>query len=298
MTKRLGRGLADLIQTSPEQDSAINKEPGTAASAASPGFVSLRLEQIKPSRFQPRMQIQGAPIEELATSIRRQGILEPLLVRPLAHGTYELVAGERRWRAARMAGLVEVPVLVRQLDDKQALECALIENVQRENLNPMEEAHGYARLMEEFQYTQEQVAERVGKQRATVANLLRLLKLPDVIQQALRDGALSLGHAKVLLATVDAHHQLQLFEQCIAQGWSVRTLESHAAATAPTGQPRVALRKTVADSGVRHLEEQLQHALGTRVAVVSRQKGGRIVIEYFSPEDLERLLKLFGVAVG
>ena len=277
MTKRLGKGLADIISTAPQ---------GTA------NFVTLRTEQIRTSRFQPRTEINETALEELKASIKRQGVIEPLIVRPIAHGTYELVAGERRLRAAQAIGIHEVPAIVKTLSDKDALEFSLIENIQRENLNPIEEAKGYSRLLDEFGYTQEDIAAAVGKDRATIANMLRLLTLPDEIRRGLGNGAITMGHAKTLLGVEDRAKQASLYQQAAAQGLSVRQLEALVGAWAP-GRRRRARR--IADPLLKSLEDELRQALGTKVSLLARKKGGRILIEYFSQEDLTRILRALGI---
>ena len=277
-TKRLGKGLAEIITAT---------TPGAVSN-----FVSLRTDQIRESRLQPRTAISDAALEELKTSIQRQGIIEPVIVRPVAHGTYELVAGERRWRAARALGLAEIPAIIKTLSDQQALEYSLIENIQRENLNPWEEARGYARLVEEFGYTQEAVAATVGKDRVTVANILRLLKLPEEIQQGLRDGHVSLGQAKALLSVEDRVRQLELYQQLRKEHLSVRQLEVLAGLASPSKRRRRAARL---DPQLKSLEDALRQTLGTKVSLSARKKGGRIVIEYFSTEDLSRILRALGV---
>ena len=276
-TKRLGKGLADIITT-------------TAPSSSS-NFVSLRTDQIRESRLQPRAAIGEAPLEELKASIQRQGIIEPVIVRPIAHGIYELVAGERRWRAAKALGMPEIPAVLKTLSDKEALEYSLVENIQRENLNPWEEARGYARLVEEFGYTQEDVAATVGKDRVTVANILRLLRLPEEIQQGLRDGTLSLGHAKALLGVEARARQLALYQRAAKEHLSVRQLEALAGVASPARRRRSAR----SDPQLKSVEDALRQALGTKVSVVSRTKGGRIIIDYFSHDDLTRLLRVLGV---
>ena len=278
--KRLGRGLADIISTPSHEDGGNLR------------FVMLRTEQIRPSRFQPRVHIDQDALEELKNSIKKSGVIEPVIVRPIAHGTYELVAGERRLKASQSIGIKEVPAIVRTLTDKEALEFSLIENVQRENLNPIEEAKGYARLLDEFGYTQEDIALAVGKDRATIANLLRVLALSDEIQRSLGEGKLSLGHAKALLSVEDRTRQLELWRQAMAQSYSVRQLEAAAAQWAPKRRRRA----HVADPALKALEDQLRQRLGTKVSVTQRKKGGRILVEYFSSEDLTRLLQLFGVS--
>ena len=277
MAKRLGRGLADLIETTTQSTT---------------NFVMLRTEQIRPNRFQPRASIDPTGLEELKASIKRSGIIEPIVVRPVAHGTYELVAGERRLRAAQQLGIKEVPSIIKSLSDREALEFSLIENVQRENLNPLEEAKGYKRLLDEFKYTQEDIAAAVGKERATIANVLRLLALPDELQRGLLDGSISAGHAKALLSVQDSTRQLQLYRRARAEGFSVRQLEALAGTMAPATRRRI--RRT--DPQLKSLEDGLRQALGTKVNLSARKKGGRIIIEYFSSEDLTRLLQLLGVS--
>ena len=278
-TKRLGKGLAELIETTPQ---------------TTPNFVSLKIEQIRPGRTQPREPTSNESLEELKVSIKRQGVIEPIIVRPIAHGTYELVAGERRWRAAQLLGMQEIPSIIKSLSDKEALEYALIENIQRENLNPVEEARGYARLLDEFGYTQEDIAAAVGKDRATVANMLRLLKLPSEILDGLRSGATTLGHAKVLAGIEDSTKQAELYRRATkGDGLTVRQLEAMAGAWVP-GRRRRAKR---VDASLKPVEDELRRVLGTKVTVVTRKKGGRVIVEYFSHEDLTRILQLWGVSV-
>ena len=277
MTKRMGRGFAEILE---------------GALPASAGIVTVPVSQIKPGRYQPRQDMDEAALAELTHSIKAHGVIQPLIARPIAHGVYELVAGERRWRAAQAAGLTDVPVLVKALTDQETLEYSLIENLQRDDLNPVEEARGYARLIEEFGYSHEQLAERVGKDRSTVANALRLLKLPEEIQRAVRRGALSQGHAKALLGLEDRDRQLALFGKTVAEHLSVRQLEMLVGASATS---RPARRRRINDPHAATLEEALRNKLGTKVTLLGRKKGGRIIVEYFSTEDLSRILELLGV---
>lgn len=279
MTKRLGRGLADII--------------GSTAQSSS-NFVMLRTEQIRTSRFQPRTSMSDEGLEELKASIKRTGVIEPIVVRPIAHGTYELVAGERRLKASQAIGIQEVPAIVKTLSDQEALEFSLIENVQRENLNPLEEAGGYARLSNEFGYTQEDIAAAVGKDRATIANIVRLLGLPEEIRHGLGSGAITMGHAKVLLSLEDRQRQAELYKRVRAEGLSVRQTEALASAWVPAKKRRV--RRV--DPQLKPIEDELRRALGTKVSVVTRKKGGRILIDYFSQEDLTRILPLLGISVN
>lgn len=275
MEKRLGRGLAEIIESS--------AQPGS-------NYIMVKTEQLRPCRYQPREEIRDASLEELKSSIKRHGIIEPLIVRPLAHGIYELVAGERRWRAAQAVGIQEVPVIVKALNDQETVEYSLVENLQREDLNPIEAARAFARLVNEFGYTQEQVAESVGKDRASVANTLRLLKLPDEIQEGLRAGTISAGHAKALLG-LEAAKQTEAFRRIVASELTVRQTEQLASGR----QPRTTPRRQAADAQTRALEQQMRHALGTKVTLATRRRGGRIVIDYFSQDELQRILRVLGV---
>ncbi len=277
MTKRLGRGLADIIESSHATPSS---------------FVTLRIDQIRTGRFQPRTVMNEEALEELKASIKKSGIIEPIIVRPIAHGIYELVAGERRLRASQALAIQEIPAIVKTLSDKEALELSLIENVQRENLNALEEAKGYTRLLDEFGYTQEDIAAAVGKDRATIANLLRILSLPEEIQQGLRDEAIALGHAKALLSVEDRLKRIELFHRIKRDSLSVRQTEALADSAMP-GRRRRARR---VDPQLTGLEDGLRRALGTKVSLSARKKGGRIVIEYFSSEDLTRILGMLGVS--
>ncbi len=276
-TKRLGRGLSQIIETSVQP---------------SQSFVLLRTEQIRPFHHQPRKPFDESELEELKASIKEHGIIEPLIVRPVAHGTYELIAGERRWRAARALGMPEVPAIIKAIPDHEALEISLIENLQRKDLNALEEAGAFAKLVKEFGYTQEQLAKAIGKDRSTIANLLRLLQLPIDIQTAVLDGAISAGHAKVLAGIEPGAKQLELFQQTVAKTLSVRQLE----ALIGDWKPRPGRRRKPVDPHLKAVEDELRRTLATKVTLTNRKRGGRIVIEYFSSEDLTRLLRLLGVS--
>lgn len=277
MEKRLGKGLAQIIE---------------ATAQASPNFVLLRTNQIRPCRYQPRQTIDEGALEELKSSIKRHGIIEPIIVRPIAHGSYELVAGERRWRAAQAIGMEEVPAIIRALSDQETIEYSLIENLQREDLNAIEEARAFTRLLGEFGYTHDQVAETVGKDRATISNTLRLLKLPDEIQAALVDGRITAGHAKALLSIEAQPKQLGLFREIIKKQLSVRAVEE----LAGPWQPKTRRKRQGADPQLQSIENDIRQALGTKVSLTSRKRGGRIVIEYFSQDDLTRILQALGVS--
>ena len=272
MTRRLGKGLADLIDSAPAQEGPEK------------GLVLLRTDQIHIGNFQPRVTMDEKAIEELKASIKRQGVIEPIIVRPHPSGAYELVAGERRLRACQELGLSEIPALVRTLSDQEAFEYALMENVQRENLNPIEEARGYARMTNEFGYTQEQVAQAVGRDRATVTNLLRLLTLPDEIQQALCRGTITTGHAKALLSVESRAAQMTLYQAVIGKGITVRRLESLASQAEDPSIRRAKRARGIVQPQWQSIEDALRQKLGTKVSLLPRKKGGRILIEYFSEE--------------
>ena len=270
----LGRGLGALI-------------PGGSPSERK-GVMNLGIEEIRPDRSQPRRHFDEAHIEELAESIRSKGVLLPLIVRRDSEG-YVLVAGERRWRAAQKAGLRELPVMVREVTGKEAFEIALIENIQREDLNPIEEAGAYRRLIEEHGLTQEELAARVGKDRSTVANALRLLRLPEAIQRAVVSGELSMGHARALLAIHDEGDLRKAAEKVIAEALSVRAVESLVQRLKSKRQPQ---RRRDGDGGaqLRHLVEKLQRKLSVKVELKDKGGSGTLEIRYGSLAELDRVL--------
>ncbi|HMO65242.1 MAG TPA: ParB/RepB/Spo0J family partition protein [Verrucomicrobiota bacterium] len=272
--------------------------PGPAAEDSTGMVRRVPLADIVPSPLQPRKDFPPEALAELADSIRAQGILNPLVVRARG-GRYELIAGERRWRAAQLAGLAELPVLVREADDPTALELMLVENLQREGLNPLDEAQGFAELMARFGLTQEQAAQKVGRSRAGVANALRLLRLPAEVQGWVRDGRLSAGHAKVILGLPGDDAQLRAARTVLDQGLNVRQTEALVgaaqAAPPPPAAPAPARSAAVRDVHVAALEARLRERLGTKVGLHYRKGRGRIDIQFFSDDELERLLTLLGV---
>jgi len=315
----LGRGLGALM------GGTSGKPPGTAAispasapapaSAASPTAEApgaptgepgervrlLAIAQIRPCALQPRKDFPEESLRELGDSMRAQGVLQPLIVRP-RNGAFELIAGERRWRAAQLIGLAELPAIVREADDRKVLELALIENLQRENLNAIEEALGYSRLIQDFSLTQEEAAARVGKSRATVANLLRLLNLHPDIQNYLRTNLLTFGHARAILGITHADSQKQLAEEVIRGGLSVRETEQLVAAraerntAAPAGQSSSSPKKPpVPDAHVAALQNRLQERFGTKVALRYRKGRGAVEIRFYNDDDLDRILGIAGI---
>ncbi|MCM8795594.1 MAG: ParB/RepB/Spo0J family partition protein [Candidatus Omnitrophica bacterium] len=273
--KALGRGIGALI---PEKES----ESGIK-------IINVQSDQIKPNPFQPRENFSAEDIAELAQSIKEKGLIQPLIVRRRGD-FYELIAGERRLRAALSLGLKEVPVIIKSVEDEDALELSLIENIQRQDLNPIEEARAYAYLMEKFQITQEKISEILGKARATIANTLRLLKLPQEIQEEIKRGRLSFGHGRALLEVADPNQQRRLVEAIISNGLSVRELEN-LIKTRRLRQPRHRIATTSREPYLVALEEELQHRLATKVRITKRKKRGHIIIEFYSSEDLARIVQ-------
>jgi ParB family transcriptional regulator, chromosome partitioning protein len=253
------------------------------------------LAQVVPSPFQPRKHFREEQLEELVGSIKEVGIIQPLIVRKVGD-KLELIAGERRWRAAERAGLPEVPVIVRSASDREVLELALVENLQRADLNPLEEAEAYALLLNQFKLTQEEVAERVGKNRASVANAIRLLGLPTEIRTYLENGQITVGHAKVLLSLDKKEEQRLVTERIIKDHLTVRQTEKLVASLGPQKSKKASAKKSGAsDVNFADLEKRLQQAVGTRVRLVGTGSTGKIELQYFSEDELDRLLQLLGL---
>lgn len=256
---------------------------------------TLRISEIEPNKSQPRIDFDDEAIATLADSIRQHGLLQPLLVRPLENGSYQIVAGERRWRACRMAGLDEVPVHIKELSDQETMQVALIENLQRENLNPIEEALGYQDLIDNYRMTQEEVAKTVGKSRSVVANCLRALKLEDEIQSMLRNGDITIGHAKALAGIDDSQIRVDLAKKCKEDMLTVRNLEKLCAKISAEGnsKPQSKEKKqSAADSYYKEVELALNQELGRKVTVNSTKNKGTIEIEFYNKDDLSELAKL------
>jgi ParB family chromosome partitioning protein len=278
----LGRGLSALIPDAP-----IEAPPAPAPVPAAPRGVPLEvdLDRLVPNPRQPRVQMEQGPLEELAQSIRVNGIIQPILVRR-SGDHYEIIAGERRWRAAQIAGLLRVPVVVREIGDQQLLQVALIENIQREDLNPIDEAAAYRRLLDECAMTQEALAEAVGKDRASIANHLRLLRLPPDVQRQVSGGALSMGHARALVAIENLVTLKKAADDVVARALSVRETEALVRRlNAPPAAPVVAAK----DVHTREAEDVLKLALGTRVRIVRKGKGGKVEIDFVSEDELNRI---------
>jgi len=277
----LGARDLDVLLGTPEDDSA----------APDGELQQLRLDRIQPGKFQPRQAMDPERLSELAASIKAQGVIQPIVVRPIAGARFEIIAGERRWRAAQQAGLGEIPALVREVPDQAVVAMALIENIQREELTPLEEAQALHRLIAEFKYTHQQTADALGRSRAAVSNLLRLLDLPPAIKELLAQHRLEMGHARALL-TLDPALALKLAKQAAEHGWSVRELEAAArrAQTAPKGKAVKATSKR--DANVEALERELAEKLATKVNIQHSRGGrGKLVITYHSLDELDGILE-------
>ncbi|HDH98825.1 MAG TPA: ParB/RepB/Spo0J family partition protein [Deltaproteobacteria bacterium] len=279
----LGKGLGALLSTEDIYD------------LESPGFFLCPIEKIRPNPDQPRKHMDQDSLEALAGSIMEKGILQPLVVWEV-DGVYELIVGERRWRAAQKAGLKAVPVVIKDVSPDELLELALVENIQREDLNPMEEAMAYSRLIDEMGLTQSQVASRVGRERSTVANFLRLLQLPDYAQADLLDGRLNMGHARAILMLEDPESRKELRDQIIKIDLSVRQAEALARRLAKGKRPGARVRRE--DPDIMNLCEDLTRRLGSKVKIVQTKRGGRLEIRYRSVQDLERVIRLLRAEVS
>jgi ParB family chromosome partitioning protein len=272
----LGRGLSALIPDAPA--------PAPAGERA----LDVDTDRLRPNPFQPRVHVDDGRIEELARSIRTHGIIQPIVVRRAGEDAYEIVAGERRWRASQRAGLLKVPVVVRDIPDDRLLAAALIENIQREDLNPIEEAQAYRRLGEDLGLTQEQIADAVGKDRSSVANYVRLLRLPHEVRENLAAGALTMGHARAILGLSDEAAQLRVSRDVVARGLSVRETET---LVAKTGQPAVKRQEQPKDVHTRAAEDRLRFCLGTQTRIVRKGSAGRIEIDFANENELQRLFE-------
>lgn len=299
--KALGRGLSALLSDTPD-DEKLDVDVATPAVAAATVVASnlneISLEEIETNPFQPRQHFDQAALQELAESIRVHGIIQPITVRKLARNQYQLISGERRFQASKLAGLKTVPAYIRSADDQQMLEMALIENIQRENLNPIEIALSYQRLITECSLKQDELGERVGKNRSTVTNYLRLLKLPPDIQIALRDQRLSMGHARAIINVDSADSQLYIFKKTLAEDLSVRKVEELARQVmngASEASPTPTQPGSSANKEISQLQSRLSSHFGTKVSIKSDGKKGDIRIPFLSVEDLNRILDILKV---
>ena len=286
--RSLGRGLEALLGTDP-----ITPQP-----ASQDGFRELPIDLLQRGRYQPRVDMRQESLQELANSIRAQGLVQPIIVRPLSSSEggsetrYEIVAGERRWRAAQLAGLDAMPALVRHMSDREAVAVGLIENMQREDLNPLEEAGALRRLVKEFEMTHAEAADAVGRSRATVTNLMRLLELPDEVKELLEGRSLNMGHARALLALEDPGTLVDLARRAVKHGWSVRETERAVNRLArPAVNPPPA---PATDPDVQRLETELSDRLGASVRIDHRTKGGRVIIRYHGIDELEGIIEQLG----
>ena len=273
----LGRGLGALLSSTPTESDVL---------------IEIAVDQVVPNPNQPRKSFDTSSLDELTASVRASGVIQPIIVRPSGAG-YQLIAGERRWRAARQAGLDRIPAIVREASDAESLELALVENLLREDLNPMEEAEAYRQLLQQFGWTQEQLGQRIGRDRTSIANAMRLLRLPEEIQADLRGGRLTMGHARALLALTSAADQLRLRDEILAHDWSVRATEDSVRAVEPTAEAkRTPRRRRGHPPELAALEKSLQRALMTRVTIIGTARRGKIEITFANPEELERLGEL------
>ncbi len=270
--KVLGRGIGALLHVAEEEKR----------------LVTCGIEEVIPNKHQPRKVFDPVKLKELVSSIKEKGVIQPLLARRI-DGGYELIAGERRWRAAQMAGLREVPIIIKDVRDTDMLELALIENIQRADLNPIEEAEGYQKLIDEFDYTQEELSIRMGKERSTITNQLRLLRLPEPVKEDISKGVVSTGHAKAILGLASPEKQLEAHSVIVKKGFSVRESEALVKRLAK-GQPAKRAKKVGIE--IADIQERLMRSLGTKVRVLGSGRKGKIVIEYYSPDELDRLISI------
>ena len=289
--KGLGKGLGSLFS-----DTDIEEISSPKAEKKTEGDIqNIKMSLIEPNKKQPRSKFDAEKINALASSIEEHGVISPIIITPLDNGMYKIVAGERRWRAAKKAKFKEIPAIVRKYNDEQVAEIALIENLQRENLNPIEEAVGYNLLMEEFNLTQEVISQRVGKSRSAVANSLRLLSLDAAIQKLITDGSLTSGHARAVLSVDDSEMRMALAKKIIDGGLNVRQAEALAKELMKKKPPKKAKEKSAADIEAERIANSLSSAIGTKVSISHGAKKGKIEIEYYGNDDLERILGILGL---
>ena len=281
--KALGKGIEALI---PDFDEGLSQGED------SNGSLNLLIDEVFPNRLQPRKKFDDEKFNELERSIREHGVLQPVIVQKSDNG-YELIVGERRWRASKKAGLKKIPAVIREVTDLESLELALIENLNRQDLNPIEEADGYERLAKDFGLTQEKIAKRMGKSRESVANIMRLLKLPRQVQQDMISGRLTMGHGRALLGLKSEQEILFLRKKIVDQSLNVRETEIQVNLLKHKSEEPKRSKKTNKDIFIRNLQIELERKLGTKVEIATNQKGGKVVIKYYSNDDLERIIKMF-----
>lgn len=285
--KGLGKGLGSLFEEHNIIDDIIAKDPQPEG-----GITQIKLSLIEPNKNQPRKSFDEEKIEALANSIRENGLIQPVIITPTKNGMYKIVAGERRWRASKKAGLKEIPAVVRDYSEEQIAEIALIENLQREDLNPIEEALGYKTLLEEFNLTQELIGKRIGKSRSAVANSMRLLTLEDQIQKLLVSGDISSGHARAILSLEENELRLALSKRIIEDNLNVRQTEALAKQLQKKKPAKKPVKKSAYDIEIEKIQNDLSSGLGTKVKITHTDKKGKIEIEYYGNDDLERILNL------
>ncbi|MCE2846337.1 MAG: ParB/RepB/Spo0J family partition protein [Sphingobacteriales bacterium] len=291
----LGKGLGALLDTGSTENSVRSaiEQPANPLNAVAGSVTQIPLNQIEANPFQPRTEFDESALKELAESIQTQGIIQPITVRRMGPDRYQIISGERRYKASKLAGLELIPAYIRTANDQSMLEMALVENIQRENLNAIEIAISYQRLIEECKLTQESLGERVGKERSTVTNYLRLLKLPPQVQFAIRDGKITMGHARAILGVEDIGLQLKLFNDILTGDLSVRKTEDLVRQAAPKKKNGKEQKKSAWATEIRNLEDRLEHRYETKVEVKHADNGvGKITIHYFSNDDLNRLMDM------
>ncbi|MCK5506207.1 MAG: ParB/RepB/Spo0J family partition protein [Thermodesulfovibrionia bacterium] len=283
MKPALGKGLSALIPNKGKEREGENRKPGSA--------FELDIQTIKPNKHQPRRIFRDNALNELVASIKEKGIIQPVIVQKTSENSYQLIAGERRWRAANIAGLAKIPVIIKEVAPSEVLELALIENIQREDLNALETAEAFNRLISDYKLTHDDLSRKVGKDRATVTNYLRILKLPAEIRKWIAEGSLSIGHAKALLQVENQRQQIIIAKKIVSHGLSVRAAEALAKKDLSAARRSKAIKPK--DPQIASLEEKLMHSLGTKVRLVHKSnKRGRLEIDYFSLEELDRLLDI------
>ncbi len=289
--KGLGKGLGSLFSEN-DIEEVTSSDTGKIKEG---DITNVKISLIEPNKKQPRRHFDKEKIEVLSQSIKEHGLIQPIIITPSDNGMYKIVAGERRWRAAKKANLKEIPAVIRSYNEEQVAEIALIENLQRENLNPIEEAIGYNLLMEEFNLTQELISQRVGKSRSAIANSLRLLSLEDDIKKLLIEGILTSGHARAILSLESTELRMALAKKIIEDNLNVRQAESLAKQLQKKKQPKKETEKTAFDIEIEHIQNNLSSAMGTKVKINHSPKKGKIEIEYYGNKDLERILEFFNI---